>query len=113
MSRNGKVFKIVQRPQLLNQKIIKNLESQQGFNRESLLKSIRNNKHNHLTATYYLLLKKHMIRQLKSYVDAFLEFKPIEEAREEERRERAEAVEATEKREALHQKFNSIDHTYI
>lgn len=43
------------------------------------MKSIKNNKHNHLTATYYLLLKKHMIRHLKSYVDAFMELKPIEE----------------------------------
>ena len=45
------------------------------------MKSIKNNKHNHLTATYYLLLKKHMIRHLKSYVDAFMELKPIEDAR--------------------------------
>jgi hypothetical protein len=56
------------------------LENQHKFNRESLLKSIRNNKHNHLTATYYLMLKKHMIRHLKSYVDAFMELRPIEDA---------------------------------
>ena len=79
MNKKGKQYQIVQRPNLLNQKIINNLESQQGFNKESLLKSIKNNKHNHLTATYYLLLKKHMIRQLRSYVDAFMELKPIEE----------------------------------
>ena len=44
-----------------------------------MLKSIKNNKHNHLTATYYLLLKKHMIRQLKPYSDAFMELKLYEE----------------------------------
>lgn len=66
---------------MLNQKILSTLETQHGFIRESLLKSIKNNKHNHLTATYYLLLKKHMIRQLKSYVDAFMELKPIEDSK--------------------------------
>ncbi len=76
---NSKTFRIIQRPNLLNQKIISNLESQQGFNRESLLKSIKNNKHNHLTATYYLLLKKHMIRHLRPYTDAFMELKQIED----------------------------------
>lgn len=79
ITKKGKQFQLVQRPNLLNEKILTNLEQQQGFNRESLLKSIRNNKHNHLTATYYLLLKKHMIRQLKSYVDAFMELRPIED----------------------------------
>jgi hypothetical protein len=33
-----------------------------GFNKESLIKSIKNNKHNHLTATYYLLMKKLMVK---------------------------------------------------
>ena len=51
-------------------------------NRESLLKSIKNNKHNHLTATYYLLLKKHMIRHLRPYCDAFLELKLREEQKD-------------------------------
>lgn len=32
-----------------------------------------------MTATYYLLLKKHMIRQIKNYVDAFMELQPIED----------------------------------
>ena len=72
-------MQIVQRPNLFNEKIICDLESKQGFNRESLLKSIRNNKHNHLTATYYLLLKKYMVRRLKDYVDAFMELKPYKE----------------------------------
>lgn len=43
------------------------------------MQSIRNNKHNHLTATYYLLLKKHMVRRLKDYVDAFMELEPYVE----------------------------------
>jgi len=55
------------------------LETQQGFNKESLLKSIKNNKHNHLTATYYLLLKKTMIRHLRPYCDAFMELREYEE----------------------------------
>ena len=42
------------------------------------MKSIKNNKHNHLTATYYLLLKKRMIRQLKPYTEAFIELKLVE-----------------------------------
>ena len=75
IKKGSKTYQIIQRPNLTNQKILENLETQQGFNRESLLKSIKNNKHNHLTATYYLLLKKRMIRQLKPYTDAFLELK--------------------------------------
>ena len=42
-----------------------------GFNKESLIKSIKNNKHNHLTATYYLLLKKIMVKQNRPYHEAF------------------------------------------
>ena len=57
--------------------------AKQEFNKESLLHSIRNNKHNHLTATYYLLLKKHMVRRLKDYVDAFMELKPYVEPQDE------------------------------
>ena len=66
---------MIQRPNLLNPKIISKLETSYNFNKESLLKSIKNNKHNHLTATYYLLLKKHMIRHGKPYCEAFLELK--------------------------------------
>jgi 5'-AMP-activated protein kinase catalytic alpha subunit len=80
--KNNKKYTITQRFNLLNQKIIGNLEAQQGFNRESLLKSIKNNKHNHLTATYYLLLKKHTIRQLRPYCEAFLELKLREEPKD-------------------------------
>jgi 5'-AMP-activated protein kinase catalytic alpha subunit len=46
----------------INMKIVAQLEEQLGFNKESLLKSIKNNKHNHLTATYYLVLKKLMVK---------------------------------------------------
>ena len=46
------------------------------------MKSIKNNKHNHLTATYYLLLKKHMVRHLKPYTDAFMELKPYDSTQE-------------------------------
>ncbi len=47
------------------------LESQLGFSTDSIIKSIKNNKHNHMTATYYLLLKRQMIKQNKPYVDSF------------------------------------------
>ena len=77
--KNNKKYTVTQRPNLFNQKIISDLVSKQEFNKESLLHSIRNNKHNHLTATYYLLLKKHMVRRLKDYVDAFMELKPYVE----------------------------------
>jgi hypothetical protein len=73
--KNGTKFVVSQRPNLLNQKVLGILEEKHKFNRESLLKSIKNNKHNHLTATYYLLLKKHMIRHLRPYSDAFMELK--------------------------------------
>lgn len=53
-------------------KIVNELEQQLGFNKDSLIKSIKNNKHNHLTATYYLLLKKLMIKQNKPYLESFL-----------------------------------------
>ena len=59
------------------------METQQGFNKESLLKSIKNNKHNHLTATYYLLLKKTMISHLWPYCDAFMELREWEDNQEE------------------------------
>ena len=73
ITKNNKKFKVVQRPNLFNQKVIEDLVTKHEFNRESLMQSIRNNKHNHLTATYYLLLKKHMVRRLRDYVDAFME----------------------------------------
>ena len=80
--KNSKKYAVTQRFNLLNQKIIGNLETQHNFNRESLLRSIKNNKHNYLTATYYLLLKKHMIRQCKKYYEAFFELKLKEEPKD-------------------------------
>jgi hypothetical protein len=47
------------------------MEDQLGFSSESLLKSIKNNRHNHLTATYYLLLKRFMIKMNKPYLESF------------------------------------------
>lgn len=80
--KGGKKYTIAQRFNLLNQKIISKLETKHRFNRASLLQSIKNNKHDHLTATYYLLLKKRMIRQLRPYCDAFLELTLKEETEE-------------------------------
>lgn len=48
------------------------MEDQLGFSSESLTKSIKNNRHNHLTATYYLLLKRFMIKMEKPYLESFL-----------------------------------------
>ena len=56
----------------INMSIVNRLEEELGFNKESLLKSIRSNKHNHLTATYYLILKKHMVKMNRPYYEAFL-----------------------------------------
>jgi hypothetical protein len=77
LERQGKKFKVIQRPELINKKIIETLETKHGFNLESLLKSIKSNKHNHLTATYYLLLKKHMVRHFKPFCEAFMELSQI------------------------------------
>lgn len=55
----------------INMKIVGQLEEQLGFSKESLIKSIKNNKHNHLTATYYLVLKKLMVKQNKPYIESF------------------------------------------
>jgi len=35
------------------------METQMGFNRDLIDQAVQNNKHNHLSATYYLLLKKY------------------------------------------------------
>ena len=48
-------------------KIVAQLEDQMGFNKDSLIKSIKGNRHNHLTATYYLLLKKEMVKNNKPF----------------------------------------------
>ena len=52
--------------------IVKQLEDQLHFNSENLIKSIKNNRHNHLTATYYLLLKRQMMKLNKPYLESFL-----------------------------------------
>ena len=82
VKKDGKKYTVTQRFNLLNQMIITKLVDRHGFNRESLLVSIKNNKHDHLTATYYLLLKKHMIRQFRPYCDAFMELKLYDEAKQ-------------------------------
>ena len=56
----------------INMQIVKQMEDQLGFSSESLIKSIKNNRHNHLTATYYLLLKRFMIKMEKPYLESFL-----------------------------------------
>jgi hypothetical protein len=35
------------------------MEATMGFNRDLIEQAVINNKHNHLSATYYLLLKKY------------------------------------------------------
>lgn len=40
-------------------KLVQKMESQMGFNKELIEQAVQNNKHNHLSATYYLLLKKY------------------------------------------------------
>ena len=42
-----------------NQKLVSKMETQMGFNRDLIDQAVQNNKHNHLSATYYLLLKKY------------------------------------------------------
>lgn len=56
----------------INMQIVSQMEDQLGFSSESLIKSIQNNRHNHLTATYYLLLKRFMIKMNKPYLESFL-----------------------------------------
>lgn len=40
-------------------KLVQKMEAQMGFNKELIEQAVQNNKHNHLSATYYLLLKKY------------------------------------------------------
>ena len=42
-----------------NDKLVMKMEASLGFSIESVQKAVENNKHNHLSATYYLLLKKY------------------------------------------------------
>ena len=46
-------------PRTVNEKLVTKLEASLGFSAESVQRAVENNKHNHLSATYYLLLKKY------------------------------------------------------
>ena len=46
-------------PRTVNEKLVMKLEASLGFSTESVQRAVENNKHNHLSATYYLLLKKY------------------------------------------------------
>ena len=46
-------------PRTVNDKLLSKMEASLGFSTESVRRAVENNKHNHLSATYYLLLKKY------------------------------------------------------
>ena len=46
-------------PRIVNEKLLLKMEASLGFSNESVQRAVENNKHNHLSATYYLLLKKY------------------------------------------------------
>ena len=48
------------------------MEHQLGFNRDLIEQAVTNNKHNHLSATYYLLLKKSQAQELSLRKDGLL-----------------------------------------
>jgi hypothetical protein len=50
----------------VSSKVVQKLEAQLGFNKDSIEKSVMNNKHNHLSATYYLIYKKCATQAYKS-----------------------------------------------
>lgn len=49
----------------MNPKLISKLELTLGFSPDSVERAVKNNKHNHLSATYYLLLKKYACQNFK------------------------------------------------
>ena len=49
-----------------NDKLVMKMEASLGFSTESVQKAVENNKHNHLSATYYLLLKKYATASYKN-----------------------------------------------
>jgi len=49
----------------VNAKLVSKMEAQLGFSKESVERAVQNNKHNHLSATYYLLLKKYAAQAYK------------------------------------------------
>ena len=50
----------------VNEKLVLKMEASLGFSIESVQRAVENNKHNHLSATYYLLLKKYAQQNYKS-----------------------------------------------
>ena len=50
----------------VNDKLVLKMEASLGFSTESVQRAVENNKHNHLSATYYLLLKKYAQASFKS-----------------------------------------------
>ena len=42
---------------------IVNMMVEEGFDKEALLRAISNNRHNNMTATYYLLKKKYEVKE--------------------------------------------------
>jgi hypothetical protein len=46
-------------PRTVNEKLVMKMEASLGFSTDSVQRAVENNKHNHLSATYYLLLKKY------------------------------------------------------
>ena len=52
----------------VNDKLVMKMEASLGFSIESVQRAVENNKHNHLSATYYLLLKKKERVTGKNYV---------------------------------------------
>ena len=53
-------------PRTVNEKLVMKMEASLGFSTESVQRAVENNKHNHLSATYYLLLKKYAQASFKN-----------------------------------------------
>jgi hypothetical protein len=62
-------------PTRLNYQIITKLEDKLGFSQASVLKAIATNRHNHMTATYYLMLKKLYMVEKRPYAESFMDQK--------------------------------------
>jgi 5'-AMP-activated protein kinase catalytic alpha subunit len=56
----------------ISRKLLSQLEQKLGFGQQSIIKAINTNRHNHMTATYYLLLKKQYINEKKAYNESFM-----------------------------------------
>jgi len=55
----------------VNPQLLTKLEDKLGFSKEAVLKAIATNRHNHMTATYYLLLKRTCMVEKKPYSASF------------------------------------------